>query len=246
MEHLIRDKKDFICVKCKGGETSQKKKKVFNEGVIPTKCHFCKGKLYSTKDYLDCKHCPLQWHKQDACSGMTRKQRENLERETWKCLLCQQEEADASPDNNTNPDTAEGEFKGSKFTSVRKLKILQLNIENLRTNVDELTVFLQKHKIDIFAIQETKLIAGDPDPVIPGYAVRRKDRTPEPGCTPTHGGGLLTGIKIKIPFHPVEIKTKCKGDIQETDTIEIPLADGKKIRITNVYARPVRSGVDTF
>ena len=166
---------------------------------------------------------------------------EILDRETYKCPTCQQEEADTSTEDTV---PADGEFKRAKSTSVRKLKILQLNIDCLSTNLEELKALLRKHKIDVFAIQETKMIIEDKDPSVPGYAVKRWERSKEPGGE--RGGGLLVGIKSNIPYHPKETKIMRSGGIVEAYTFEIPLADSQKIRITNIYAPPVRNAVDTF
>ena len=68
---------------------------------------------------------------------------------TYKCPTCQQEEADTSTEY-TVPDSTDGEFKRAKSTSVRKLKILQLNIDCLSTNLEELKALLRKHKIDAY------------------------------------------------------------------------------------------------
>ena len=40
----------------------------------------------------------------------------------------------------------------------------------------KLTSFVQENKIDVFAIQEKKMISRDKTPTIPGYTIIRKDR----------------------------------------------------------------------
>jgi len=171
---------------------------------------------------------------------MTRKEVELLDRANWKCLPCQQAEADTQ-DSDPAEET-EGTYRKSRDTLAHKLKILQYNIDSLRTNQEELRVFLQKHKVDVFALQETKLIAGDDDPKIPGYTLVRKDRKQKPGYETNRGGGLLMGVRNKIPFHPSELNITTDSDtITEAQTIEIPLANSEKIRLTNIYVPPVRS-----
>jgi hypothetical protein len=204
IEKILNEGQLFICRTCKG-EKPHKEKTNWNEGVTPTKCAHakCGGKLYARKDYLDCKHCPRQWHKMERCIGMTRKQVELLDRANWKCLPCQEAEAD-SAEGNEPPDTT-GTYRKSRETLACKLKILQYNIDSLRTNQEELRVFLQKHKVDVFALQETKLIAGDDDPKIPGYTLVQKDRKQKPDNESNRGGGLLMGVRNNIPFNPTEL-----------------------------------------
>lgn len=93
---------------------------------------------------------------------MTQKEIELLYRSNWKCLPCQQVEADIQ--DSVPADTTEGTYRKSRGSLACKLNILQYNIDILRTNLEELRVFLQKHKVDVFALQETKVIAGDDDP----------------------------------------------------------------------------------
>jgi len=72
------------------------------------------------------------------------------------------------------------QFKQSK-TKETTLKILQLNIDSILSKIEELKEFIKKNDIDIFMIQETKLIKNDKTPRIPGYTVERKDRVQPKG-----------------------------------------------------------------
>ena len=52
----------------------------------------------------------------------------------------------------------------------------------------------------------------------------------------------MTGVKDNIPFKEVKLgKTGRKDKITEWQTIEIPTYEKGKIRITNIYAPPIRS-----
>ena len=63
-----------------------------------------------------------------------------------------------------------------------------LNINRLTTHIDELRLFIAQEKIDILAINETKLddLVGNNDIYIPGYEIVRRDRV-----TNGHNGGSV-------------------------------------------------------
>ena len=96
--------------------------------------------------------------------------------------------------------------------------------------------------VDIFLIQETKLVKKDKTPTFPGYTILRKDRRQFKGKENNRGGGLLIGVKEKTPFRQAKIDLRGGGDeITESLTIEIPRSDGQKLRVTNVYIPPIRN-----
>ena len=102
--------------------------------------------------------------------------------------------------------------------------------------------FLNDNKIDIFLIQETKLVTKDKTPQFPGYTVLRRDRLQWKGKENNRGGGLITGIKDNIPFREANIDLRSKDDeITESLTIEIPTKDKQKLRLTNIYIPPIRN-----
>ena len=86
-------------------------------------------------------------------------------------------------------------------------------------------------------IQESKMAKQDKIPTIPGYTVLSKPRKQAKGKENIRGGGLITGIKNTIPYR--EIKNydvrDVNGGITETQMIEVPLSEKKKMRITNFY-----------
>ena len=83
---------------------------------------------------------------------------------------------------------------------------------------------LKEKEIDVFLIQETKMIITDKLPNIPGYIIPpRKDRAQLVGNEKNRGGGLLIGIKKDCPFKEVNIEIREDPDtFTEWMTIDIP------------------------
>ena len=129
---------------------------------------------------------------------------------------------------------------------MEKLNILQWNADAISTKQDELRIFLKEKSIDLFLIQETKIIEKDKkNPIenkFPGYRVLKKNREQVKGKDNNRGGGLLIGIKENVPFRRVKLDIDVFEDnITESMTVEIPTKDKQKLRITNVYIPPIRS-----
>ena len=74
----------------------------------------------------------------------------------------------------------------------RGFKIASLNINRLTAHIDELRILLHDQKIDVLAIQETKLDESnlDSEVYIPGYELVRRDRLSD------HGGGICFYLEI--------------------------------------------------
>ena len=65
---------------------------------------------------------------------------------------------------------------------------MQWNCDHLQSKIPEHLQFMEKHDIDVAALQETKLRAEDGEITIPGYNVIRKNRT---SCNPSERGNTL-------------------------------------------------------
>ena len=64
------------------------------------------------------------------------------------------------------------------------------------------------------------------------------------GNETNRGGGLLTGIRNTVPYREIKgdnLRDKEDG-ITEWQTIEIPLAEKEKWRLTNIYIPSERTG----
>ena len=188
-------------------------------------------------DYIACTQCKGILHKKRSCSEMTAKQIVNLNRDTWKCDGCLGIWADELP----QPDTASPTFKTNSKQFAEKLTILQWNADAITPKIQLLRDYLIDKDVDVFLIQETKLLKKDNTPTFPGYIVLRRDRRQFKGKQ-MKGGGLLTGVKEKFAVREAKLDMKGEEDeITESLTIEIQRGDGQKLRITNVYIPPIRS-----
>ena len=126
----------------------------------------------------------------------------------------------------------------------KEIKILQWNADAFLAKKEEFRTIIKNKDIDIFLVQETKMITTDKEPNFPGYTTYSKPRTQVAGNEKNRGGGLLTGIKNTIPYHVVKGTNlrDTNDDITEWQTIEIPISKKEKLRITNIYIPPERAG----
>ncbi len=124
--------------------------------------------------------------------------------------------------------------------SMRGFKLASLNITSLVYHIDELRVFLASNRVDVLAINETRLDSNimDSEVHIPGYEIIRRDRC----INGRHGGGVCFYVRSTINFLPrpdlscQEIENLC---------IEIRKPNSKPFLITTWY-RPPNSVVDKF
>ena len=240
-DKLIRQGREWECRRCRGIDTTSIRTTInHNANIEPKKCSNSKckkNKIKAGKDFLVCTKCEAQFHKKQDCSEMTREQINRLDRQTWTCNACQRIWANPVPTGTTTT----AEFKTGK-SSKTALNILQWNCDALQSVVEELKIFLRDRKIDIFVLQETKLILTDKTPKIHGYTMIRQDRPQLKGNEKNRGGGVITGIKDDTPFRKVRLNIKDVEDNNtESITIEVPTHDGRKIRITNIYVPPIRN-----
>ena len=78
----------------------------------------------------------------------------------------------------------------------RGLAIACLNINSLTAHIDELRVFMRDSKIDILAINESKLdnTINDHEVYIPGYEIVRRDRQ----INGRKGGGVCFYLRLTL------------------------------------------------
>ena len=194
---------------------------------------------------MNCSLCKKDIHLHDPCSGETRKARENIVMDQWVCPTCTDEEAEREARRNREENPLEEiEIISGGKTNKEKMRILQWNADSFAAKKEEFKQVILNNKIDVFLIQESKMNNKDKIPTIPGYTILSKPRKQPRGKESNRGGGLLTGIKNTIPYREIknyDIKDKDDG-ITETQMIEIPLGEKKKLRITNIYIPSERAG----
>ena len=249
LEQILKTDKRLICIICKGESPRTKNIHHTIKNVVPGFC--ARGGCKSSKrrrlkkgKFLLCIRCSKQFHYRKECSDMTRKQVDILDRERWVCPNCEEDEVEKETIHNGEAQTEQATQYKQAATKETTLRILQLNIDSILSKVEELKECIKVNKIDIFVIQETKLIKSDKTPRIPGYTVERKDRDQPKGKEKDQGGGLITGIKKSIAYKRMDMLSVrgAKDKITESLIVEIPTKDKQKLRITNMYVPPVSSG----
>ena len=233
----------WTCKPCRRGTDSQETEEPEETIERPTPGNCMAGncehrKIRKGADFLWCTACEGQLHKKTECSNMTRKEIENMNRNSWKCEGCLGKMTEDLPSGETTtPD-----FKTNSKDYISKLTILQWNADHLQAKVEDLRNYLERRKVDIFFIQETKLTKDKKvASKFPNYTIKRRDRINRKGKEGTRGGGLIVGIKKGIPFREASLDLRGDEDeITESFTIEIPTKNNQKIRLTNVYIPPIR------
>ena len=199
-----------------------------------------KAKIKKGAPFLTCSRCQGHYHVQLKCSEMTRAQRGKLDESRWVCPICIEKEAEQT--RQEVGEERESEYRQTKAKE-RTIKILQLNIDSFLSKFDELKEFIRKHDIDVFVLQETKMVKKDKLPTIPGYAMERLDRSQPKGKKKNRGGGLITGVSERLAKKRL-VKFSIRGrddNLTEWLTIEIPTKNKEKIRVTNVYVPPANA-----
>ena len=114
--------------------------------------------------------------------------------------------------------------------SRRGLLICSLNAPSLRKHKDELEVLMGENKIDIFAINETKLDhkVHDEQVSIAGYTILRCDRN-------SHGGSVAIYLRDTLNF---ELRTDLKTENLEMICIEMKPKCSKPFFVLAWYRPP--------
>ncbi len=116
------------------------------------------------------------------------------------------------------------------------LKVLQYNINGINNKIDELLDYMEKKKILIGALQETKLTGKSKLKKTPNYTLIRKDRGTN------KGGGLAFLIHKDVNFNLVPTPPSHERDQHlESLTISLPSKDNNNLFIRNIYIPPQSS-----
>ena len=130
------------------------------------------------------------------------------------------------------------DFNESLITNIipsKGLVMAAININRLTTHIDELRLFIAQEKIDILAINETKLddLVGNNDIYIPGYEIVRKDRV-----TKGHnGGGVCFYIRSNLNYN---VRQDLQHEKLEFLAVEINNPHSKPFLVSTWY-RPQRT-----
>ena len=144
----------------------------------------------------------------------------------WACISCSSPPSPQVPKPLPSPITTKVS-DGDPFT------ILKFNANGIGNKQVELGDFLERHKVKVAVIQESKLTLNSRMPNIQNFTTVRKD------CDQGQGGGLLTLIHKSINFsrRPDSPDTLADPHLEEL-TITVKLGNTDLI-ITNVYIPPV-------
>ena len=198
--------------------------------------HICPGTNHKTKEIkpqhvasaIKCDLCESLFHQ--ICTKLSTDAIKAIKAGTaapWICHAC---------NNPVNPNFAETVEHAREISETQietthdSLKIMQWNADGLGTKTVELTDRLNAEKIDICAIQETKLKESDQSPTIKGY--RPAGRSDRKG---RKFGGVMFYVRDSLNFDPGQ-KSATAGT--ESSTIRVKLSRAKWIDVTSVYPPP--------
>ena len=186
---------------------------------------------------MKCHRCEMWRHLQ--CSSLrNRGRRDRVDRDNWLCNHCKDEDKSMGIPAPATTIPISGRDGGNP-----DLQILQWNCDSLAPKVEELEQLLAKKKIDVAALQETKLRAEDGDIVVHDFNVIRKDRPRSLLKGHSRGGGLAFLVKKGLTYRWLWDKDV---DGAEMMAIEV-IGRDKTLKMVNVYVPPARSrgGGDT-
>ena len=108
-----------------------------------------------------------------------------------------------------------------------------LNINSLLAHIDDIRVFRSYSKIDVLAINETKLDSSvhDNEILLPGFEIARKDRI----VNGRNGGGVCIYLRNNLNFN---IRSDLLDDQLECITVEITKPRSKPFLVSTWYRPP--------
>ena len=147
-------------------------------------CAVCTSNVTSRGVSFKCNQCSGWVHSK--CSGLQNAAQYRKTKD-WACSSCNSPPAPSTPPAPPPP-TPTTTINDAHFT------ILQWNANGIGNKIDELGIFMEKHKVKVAVIQESKLSQTSSAPCIQNYTTVRKDRRLG------QGGGLLTFVHKSINF----------------------------------------------
>ena len=145
----------------------------------------------------------------------------------WTCDACLAPQSQQSPPQTRSPTPPTKQISDDSTFNV-----LQLNANGIGNKLTELEVVLERNKVKVAVIQESKLSPKSKNPCIQNYTTVRKDRSHG------QGGGLLIFIHRSITFSKQPSSPESLSDPHlEELSIKAELGNTKLI-ISNVYIPP--------
>ena len=149
----------------------------------------------------------------------------------WTCDACSAPQSQQSP-----PPTRSPTPPNKQISDDSTFNVLQLN--GNRNKLTELEVVLERNKVKLAVMQESKLSPKSKNPCIQNYTTVRKD--------PSHGqGGLLIFIHRSITFSKQPSPESLSDPNLEELSIKAELGNTKLI-ISNIYIPPASSSSNGY
>ena len=193
-----------------------------------------------TKVLVRCFRCEGWYH--NKCSGASRRQIEGeIRNGVWRRKRCAREiernEAQIPETEEEISKAGKGDRSEWRQLNSDVLRILQWNADGLLGKKAELEEFLERKKVDVAVIQETKWDGKTATPVIRGFTAVRKDRVVIRRGEEMKGGGLVTLVRRCIPFRRLK---GWRGGTTEGLSVVLDCSRKERCTITNVYRPPIR------
>ena len=189
-------------------------------------CSVCTSTITGRGVSYMCNRCSGWLHSK--CTGLQNAAEYRRIIKNWACISCSSPPTPQIPKPLPSPIT-------TKASNADPFIILQFNLNGIGNKQVELGDYLERHKVKVAVIQESKLTLNSRTPYIQNFTTVRKKR--DQG----QGGGLLTLIHKSINFSrgPDSPDTLADPHLEEL-TITAKLGNTDLI-ITNVYIPPASS-----
>ena len=190
-------------------------------------CPVCTRNITSRGVSYKCTRCSGWVHAK--CSGILNAA-QYLRKSDWTCDTCS-----APPSQQSPPPTRPPAPPTEQISDDSTFNILQLNANGIGNKLTEQEVVLERYKVKVAVIQESKLSPKSKNPCIQNYTTVRKD------SSHGQGGGLLIFIHRSITFSKQPSSPESLSDPHlEELSIKAELGNTKLI-ISNVYIPPASS-----
>ena len=183
---------------------------------------------------MKCHRCQKGYHMK--CVGGTRRAVElRRDRQTWTCDQCEEVQREVP----SGPEAREIAAAGWKKRGGEGIRVLQWNYDYLATKVDELESQVERERMYVLMIQETKLGVTDRTPSLPGFTTVRKDRKGT-GAYMSRRGSLIMYIRSDLSFWHQNIGN-LRGSV-EAQAIRVPMTRTRSLVLVNLHVPLRRDG----